>query len=332
MTTILIATSPDEVRSLLPWAHRMATTRGSELQILLPRRKKGETRLVAIESDDGEESELIASTRQTIGDFLATFTESGSAAADEDRPDIPLMQLVGDDWTSRLASHLTELHPSLVIVQAPTISKDQNETDDWQTLLLAGIDCEVILLRDDKSAFVDAIRVAVLLPDGGGHERSLQLAAQLAGDSGQGTAVYREPVVGDFALAVGLRQLDNLLKAALTQSERNVFDRRVIVSNSESETIRQLEAADFDLILTEASDLRSMRRFLSAGLTPPRFPPSQSSVEPNRSAIGSGTKRAAGCVPLSHSSNAKNACAWCHAFKAVRNGTLILFSSSVWPH
>ena len=117
MTTVFVATTADEVRSLFPWADALATSRSDELMLLLPIRRKGETRLVSVASTpDPDESDLLTAAREGLD---ARRSDEDNTQAGEQHPSIRL--LPGEAWQLAVADRLTELKPSLVVVPAPTI-------------------------------------------------------------------------------------------------------------------------------------------------------------------------------------------------------------------
>lgn len=267
MTTTLVAAQSDHLRALLPWAQAVVLGTQSDLTVILPQRKKGSTRLVALPDDaSDDDSELVTLCRQMLKppELLVTAEdETDSAAA----PVTHLYQLIGDDWAAQLSTHIETLSPSVVIVPAPTISKEQIESDDWQTALLANIDCEVILIQDDSIAFEREMRLGVVLRNGLDNECALRRATQMVPPHGivQTTAFYIEPNVGDLSESVGMQQLSRLLKETLNHYERDTLKCRVLVSGNFSEAIQKLDADDFDLVLIGTSSLSVMRRFFVAG-------------------------------------------------------------------
>ena len=282
MTTVLIVSQPEEVRNLLPWAAHLAASRASELTVLLLQRKKGETRLVDVpENSQPDDPELIIQARLSI-QALATTTVPAESAADpsateENSPEatvavpgeltIRVQQLTGEHWTSDLIDRVSQLNPTLLVVPAPAISKDQTADEDWQTRLLAAAECDAFLMRDDATGVEQHVRVGVFVTDGADNEAALEYAAQLVnhlGGGGTATAVYVEPNIGDVAESVGQRQLDNALNRLLGRRQREVFRRRVIVAGSTTEAVRELKPDEFDLLLMGTRDLRLMRRFFRA--------------------------------------------------------------------
>lgn len=271
VTTILIAAQPDDVRAVLPWAQLLAQATDTGLTIVLAQRRKGDPRLVAVpeEPEDGE-SELVAVCREMLAERVANV-EPAQVAETSPEPEadepVQIRQLLGDAWADSLPQQLAEFEPSTVIVPAPTISKDQSLSDDWQTHLLGGLECEVILVQDGVAAIPPELRLAVVLRGTAGCECVLERAAQLvaAAPSSSATAVYVQPGVGDLAVSVGMKSLGHLLRETLNRYECDDFERRVIVSDSLSDAVQQLHDDKFDLILTEASQLSRMRRFLASG-------------------------------------------------------------------
>lgn len=283
MTTVLIASLPEEVRNLLPWAAHLAASRGSDLTLLLLQRKTGETRLVDVPDEPHtDDSELVTQARISIQQLSAISTsevlqsepmslvekvEGDITALPRDLP-LRLRQLSGEHWTLDLIDRVGEINPSLLVVPAPSISKDQTAEEDWQTRLLAASECDAFLMRDDATGVEQHIRVAVFVTDGADNEAALGYAAQLIehlGGGGTATALYVEPNISDFAESVGRRQLDNTLNRLLRSAEREMFRRRVIVAGSTAEAFRELKPNEFDLLLMGTRDLRKMRRFLRAG-------------------------------------------------------------------
>lgn len=267
MTTLLIAAQPDDVRALLPWAVLLARGSGHGLTVVLPQRKKGDPRLIALTSEpDDEESELVTVCRSVLAEAVPGVDvqeESGGTRSETAR----IFQLVGDDWASSLPQQLQELEPSLVIAAAPTISKDQSLSDDWQTELMGRLECEVVLIQDGTSTVEQELRLAVVLQAGADNECALERAAQLVRASGSATAtaVYVQPAVGDLSTSVGMKSLGGLLRETLNHYECDEFERRVIVSDSLVEAVRQLHDENFNLIATGTSRLKVMRQYLASG-------------------------------------------------------------------
>lgn len=261
MTTILIATQQDDLNNLLPWAAHIAASRSSRLTVLLTQRRKGETRLIDLQAKvDAEEPQFTTAARTAI---QSLYTDP--AAKPGTPPPVELQQLVGEHWARDLAKKLPELKPTLVIVPAPTISKEQSAHDDWQTLLLSAVECDVILMRDDDVCLDQHLRAAVFVTDSADNEAALNCASKLVKSvGGAATAVYIAPNVGDEAASVGRHQLRNELKRSLRTSERDLFRHRVIVAGSIETAFREISPTDFDLLLMGTRDLAVMRRFLSA--------------------------------------------------------------------
>lgn len=282
MTTVLIASQPEEVRNLLPWAAHLAASRGSDLTVLLLQRKTGEPRLIDVSAEpQADDSELVTQTRLSVEQL------SSNTASDDSRPDlaaseeigtdgtapapskikVQLQQLIGEHLTSRLIASIDEMTPAMIVVPAPTISMEQKADEDWQTMLLAAVDCDAFLMRDDSTGVEQRVRVGVFFTDGADNEAALDYAGRLVdhlGGGGTATALYVEPNISDFAESVGRRQLDNALNRLLRRTERDVFRRRVIVAGSTAEAFRELKPEEFDLLLMGTRNLRRMRRFLQA--------------------------------------------------------------------
>lgn len=261
MTTILIATQQDELNNLLPWAAHIATSRKSNLTLLLTQRRKGDTRLSELsEKANAEEAELSTAARAAIQRLHATRSADKAKVLP-----IKLWQIAGARWSDDLAITLPELNPTLLIVPAPTISKDQSARDDWQTSLLSDVDCDVILMRNDHVSVDQHLRAAVFVTENTDNEAALNCVSKLVKSvGGAATAVYVEPNVGDDAASVGRHQLRSELKRSLRTSERDLFRHRVIVTGSIEEAFREISPSDFDILLMGTRDLAKMRRFLSA--------------------------------------------------------------------
>lgn len=257
MTTIFVATDPRELCNLFPWAHALAKSRNEDLEVLLPIRKAGESRLVTVGvAPEADEHELITTARQA---YASANVEFGSEDV------FPVQALYGEGWQRDLASHLQTLKPELVVVPAPVISKDQSVEDDWQTELLQAVECNVLLLRDDSAGVRENPKLAVLVTDGADNEAALDCALSLSDSTaGSATAIYLQSNVSEEARNVGLRRLDNLLNRTLGRSKREALKHRVLVARSTSEAFREIGSADFDLLLTGTRDLREIRRFLAA--------------------------------------------------------------------
>ncbi|MEO2036170.1 MAG: DUF389 domain-containing protein [Planctomycetaceae bacterium] len=268
MTAILIAAQSDEVRALVPWARVIALRSGVDLSIVLPQRSKGSSRLVAIgDEPSDDDSELVTLCRNTVQAGTGSTEVDAVSASARASVRIQLYQLLGDDWSSRIADQLAELNPALVIVPAPVISRNRSDADHWQTAMLENLDCEVMLIQDDSKTFEQEIRLAVILQDGFDNEAVLAHAARLTSVDGaaRATAVYVEPNIGDLALSVGMRQLSSLLRQNLNRYEQEAFEQRVIVSGNLTAAVKQLDPSEFDLILTGATNLQMLRRFFAAG-------------------------------------------------------------------
>jgi len=265
VTTLLIVSQPEEVRALVPWARTMADHSGSSLSIVLAQRKTGDTRLIALANgnDQQDDSELVTMCRE----ILHSHDQSAVSEEDSESQQVQLYQLLGDDWQADVAGHLAELQPSLVIVPAPTISRDQKEADHWQTALPEQITCKVMLIQDDSGVYQQNVRLAVILQDDFDNEPVLEQAARLTAREGSppATAIYVEPNIGDLAVSVGTKRLNRLLNDNLNRYEVEAFDQRVIVSGHLTDAVKQLDPKDFDLILTGASNLPTLRRFFAAG-------------------------------------------------------------------
>lgn len=263
MTTILIATQQEEVQSLLPWATHLARSRSTSLTLLLAQRRKGETRIVDLQSknkDDDSEIAAYASSR------IAELTTEQTEAETQGPPvAIGLFQIAGERWSEDLGTKLAEFHPTLVIAPAPTISKEQSTEDDWQTAILTSVDCDVMLMRDDSVCTDKQVRAVAFISEDADNEVAFGYALHLVESmGGTATAVYIEPNVGDHAASVGRRQLCNELKRFLRSRDRESFEQQVIVAGTVSEAFRELNPADFDILLMGTHDLRQMRRFLRA--------------------------------------------------------------------
>ena len=134
MTTILIAAQQEDVQNLLPWAAHISVSRNADLILLLTQRKTGETRFVDLQKkQDVDESEFTAAARIAVQDLIAKSANHSELPAPVS---VRLLQIVGERWADDVAAKLQELKPTLLIVPAPTISKDQSASDDWQTSLL----------------------------------------------------------------------------------------------------------------------------------------------------------------------------------------------------
>ena len=263
MTTILIAAQQEDVQNLLPWAAHISASRNADLILLLTQRKTGETRFVDLQKkQDVDESEFTAAARIAVQDLIAKPANHSELPAPVS---VRLLQIVGERWADDVAAKLQELKPTLLIVPAPTISKDQSASDDWQTSLLSAVDCDVILMRDDDVCLQHQLRAAVFLTDNADNEAALMCVSKLVDSvGGAATAVYIEPKVGDDAVSVGRHQLRNELKRSLRTSDRDLFKHRVIVAGSIDEAFREISPGDFDILLMGTRDLVEMRRFLQA--------------------------------------------------------------------
>jgi uncharacterized hydrophobic protein (TIGR00271 family) len=263
VTTILIAAQQEDVQNLLPWAAHISASRNADLILLLTQRKTGETRFVDLQKkQDVDESEFTAAARIAVQDLIAKSANHSELPAPVS---VRLLQIVGERWADDVAAKLQELKPTLLIVPAPTISKDQSASDDWQTSLLSAVDCDVILMRDDDVCLQHQLRAAVFLTDNADNEAALMCVSKLVDSvGGAATAVYIEPKVGDDAVSVGRHQLRNELKRSLRTSDRDLFKHRVIVAGSIDEAFREISPGDFDILLMGTRDLVEMRRFLQA--------------------------------------------------------------------
>lgn len=274
MTTILVATQPEEIRNLLPWTCCFARSRGDDVHVVLPQRKKGETRLVQVSTTSADDdSELVSVARQTLAVLKqhpdpGDTDSPGRATAASDSADgfgavaVGLFQLLGDDWSPGLAAHLQELKPALLIVPAPDLSRDPQERQ-WQTELLDDVHCDVLLLRDDAVTFKDGIRVAALLSHESDNEATLRVAAQLTTSfDGVVTAIFVQPPVTDLAPTVGRRQLESLLRRTVSRDDFDLFQRKVVVASRPADAYERLQMDNFDLILFGTTSLQETQRFL----------------------------------------------------------------------
>ena len=67
MTTVLIATQPDELRSMVTWGRCFAASRGEEFVLCLPQRRKGETRFADVPAEaTDDDSELVRAARRIL--------------------------------------------------------------------------------------------------------------------------------------------------------------------------------------------------------------------------------------------------------------------------
>lgn len=170
------------------------------------------------------------------------------------------------NWADDLSRFVNDLKPSLAVVPAPSISRDQNGREQWQTSLLDSVDCDVILMQDDAVAVTGQLSVAVFLRDRADNEKALNYSAGLAARfGGRATAVYIEPAVGDDAESIGRRQADSDLSRLLSPRLRQLFTPYVIVASSEAEAFQKIDPKAYDLMIFGTCDLREMRRFLRAG-------------------------------------------------------------------
>ncbi len=281
MTTLLIATQPDEVRSLLAWARCVAISRHESLTVLLPQRKTGETRLVETpDRAEADEAEVLTVTRTVLATpVFRSSAESGdstlSGAADvavsapvaeSATPDVEvrILQLLGEHWQATLHQHVADIAPSQLILPAHTISKDQQK-EDWQAALLETMECEVLLLQDDAVSFDGMLRVAVFLSHDSDNETALRYAVKMSKQfNGTATAVLIEPNVGDFAATVGRRQLSALLRRSVRHHDLDIFKRKVVVAAHPAEAFTKLKMEEFDLLLLGTTSQRAMRRFFAS--------------------------------------------------------------------
>lgn len=276
MTTILIATQPEDVRSLMPWARCLAQSRAEELCVILPQRKKGETRLVNLSATAAnDESELTATTRRMAADLATTTSAATPAVVDDSRSPasvskmqatdgIRILQLLGEDWSGDLLTHLAQLKPKLLILPAPDMSKAAHK-HPWQTDLLTGAECEVMLLRDDAVTFDGELRVAAFLSLDADNETTLRIAGQVTSAfGGVATAVYVQPPVTDLAPTVGRRQLESLLRRTVSRDDFDSFQRKVVVASRPADAYGPLEMEEFDLVLFATGSLQATQRFLRA--------------------------------------------------------------------
>jgi uncharacterized hydrophobic protein (TIGR00271 family) len=288
VTTVLIASQPDEIRALVPWAQTIAQRAGHNLAIILPQRRTGECRLLVVSEDPSDDDgELVSICRDAISLCSQPVDEESDSSARANSFQIELYQLAGENWMSAIAGCVAQLKPKLLLVPAPLIARDQSDTDHWQTALLKDIECEVMLIQDDSRTYEREIRLAVILHDDFDNDVVLEHAVRLtcAGGAGSVTAIYVEPNIGDFAVSVGMKQLNGLLRRHLNRYEVEAFDRRVIVSGHLTDAVRQLDPEDYDFILTGASSLQILRRFFVArpSSDAPSMIPALAAVRPAQS-------------------------------------------------
>lgn len=103
MTTVLIATQPEEVWHLLPWAMMLADSGDSELNVLLTQRRKGETRLneLPIVGATGE-SELAQHAPSALDELQQLLSDQTTLNSGD--------ELTGDDVENSLAESIIPFH------------------------------------------------------------------------------------------------------------------------------------------------------------------------------------------------------------------------------
>lgn len=258
MTTVLIATRPQEIRQLATWARWIAISRKEPLILLLPQRRSGPVRLKqAADEVQDDDSELLTAARESVAAVLRSEISSGQSPPVED---VTFWQLLGEDWPAELADHLRELAPEMLVLPAPAASKDPH-AQEWQLGLLQDSDCDLLLLRDDAVAFDEAPHVGVFVGPGFDNESALNFAIELtAAAQGSRTAVYVEPNVGDLAATIGRRQLTDLLRRSLRRDDVDTFRGEVVVASHPADGFDQLPVHEFDLLLVGTTDQRKIQK------------------------------------------------------------------------
>lgn len=256
VTTLFIAATPEDINTLLPWAWHLAASRKDQLLVLVASRRKGETRIVDAAVEPGEdESELLKLTR--------TVTQQLSEDDNSAQPHFLIKQILGDNWTNDLSTHVTELGPDFLIIGSPSPKKTQGE-DAWQSQLASTLHCQIMMIRDDAAGVHQPLNLAVFVTDEADNESALRCGQKLiASFGGTLTAVYVQPNVSDHSGDVGERQLTNLLSRLIGGSEAAI-QHKIIVAQSTTEAFQELNASDFHLLLMGTRNQQQMRRFFRA--------------------------------------------------------------------
>lgn len=256
MTTLFIASTPEDINALLPWAWHLAASRNDHLCVLVASRRKGETRILDVSQTESEgDSDLLNLTRSTI----QQLSDDDNAA----QPTVILKQILGDNWTQNLGEQIAKLNPDLLIIKSPSMQK---ATDDqnWQSQLSSSVDCEVMLIRDDAAGVHQPLNLAVFVTDEADNESALKCGQKLvASYGGTVTAVYVQPNVSDNSGDVGERQLSNLLARLISGSQAEIRH-KIIVAQSTTDAFKELNTSDFHLLLMGTKNQQQMRRFLRA--------------------------------------------------------------------
>lgn len=256
MTTLFIASTPEDINTLLPWAWHLAASRNDQLHVLIAARKKGETRIVDVPGEATEdESELLKRTR--------LVTQQLSEDDNSAQPDFVLKQILGDNWANDLGTLVSELDPDFLIARSPSLRKTQ-EDDTWQSQLATAVHCEMMLIRDDAAGVHQPLNLAVFVTDEADNESALRCGQKLvASYGGTVTAVYVQPNISENSGDVGERRLTNLLSRLIGGGGPTV-QHKIIVAQSTTEAFRELNASDFHLLLMGTRNQQQMRRFFRA--------------------------------------------------------------------
>lgn len=262
MTTVLIATSPDELQQLLTWARWIAVGRDEPLHILLPQRRSGPVQLKqAADQPQESDSELLTAARQRLAEALPIPAQT---AAEVTEQPVTIWQLRGEDWQSQLAEQLEELDPQFVVLPAPTATRDSQSTQ-WQLQLLDHVECDLLLVRDDAVAFDDEPHVGVFVGPAFDNEAALNFSIALtSATGGKRTAIYVEPFVGDLAATIGRRQLADLLRRTIRRDDVASFGQEVALAGHPAESFDQIPVHSFDLLIVGSSDRRDLQRMFRA--------------------------------------------------------------------
>ncbi|MEP3481219.1 MAG: DUF389 domain-containing protein [Fuerstiella sp.] len=256
MTTLFIATSPEDISNLLPWAWHLAESRQEQLTVLVGSRSKGETRLTDVaETAKHDESDLLKLTRNVI----QQLSDDDNSA----QPQLQLKQIRGGQWSNDIRSVVDQLQPNFVITRAPSFQKNQTG-EAWQTSLTSAADYDTMLIRDDAAGVHQPLSLAVFITDEADNEYALRCARRLTKSyGGTITAVYVQPNVSDDSVDVGERQLSNML-SRLIGGNQDSIKHSIIVAQSTTEAFRELNASDYHMLLMGTKNQQQMRRFFRA--------------------------------------------------------------------
>jgi uncharacterized hydrophobic protein (TIGR00271 family) len=250
-TVILYADSSSRLDLQLPWALRIAATRGSELQILVRSDGKLDGKSQPIDlSAEGLGSELAAQLDRWVEKWRIKpapkpESEDGDADSAESSPkeesDPPLevsaFLLPPAGGVGELILHLREAKPSLLVATQESLEAETAESSARRRHVLRRVSCEIVLIRSGREA-PESEELLVPCARGPHSAAALRLARDMTPQDRRFTALVVEPSIGIDAKFVGRRILDRILTRAL-DSDADRADRVIRIQDSPHVGIRE---------------------------------------------------------------------------------------------